>query len=116
MGATRADLKPESRKGGLDKDCLKKHGLTEDQMKMIHVLLPAAISLQNITLTGIEDDRRMAYFSQVSICKNVHASANGTGSGISHHWVRTLEMEMVCWTGIPFCHGAYDGKPGTIPT
>ena len=115
-GATKADLKPESRKGSLDGDCLKKHGLTSDRMKkndplfFFQLLFP----MQNPSLTGIENDQRMAYFSQVSICTNVYASAHGGGSGIGHDWVRTSEMEMIRWTGIPLRHGACDGKPGTI--
>ena len=88
-GATKADLKPESRRGSLDGDCLKKHGLTADRMKnndplfFFQLLFP----MQNPSMTGIENDGRMAYFSQVSICTNVYASANGGGSGIGHDWV-----------------------------
>ena len=113
--ASHGNLKPESRKGRLDVDILKKHGLNATRMKddplfFYQMLFPIA-DPKHSTIDG---DGRMPYFSMASVCTNVYAAASGAGSGVGHDWVGVTAPELVKWTACPIRNGALDGKPATL--
>ena len=113
--AERANLKPSDRKGSLDADVLRKHGLSADRMQhdplfFYQLLFPFC----DPTKSEIENDNRMPYFTLASICTNVYAAAQGGGSGIGHDWRSVNVAELVHWTGVPIRNGALDGKPATL--
>ena len=115
QGALAGDLKPLSRKGCLDVNILKKHGLTADRVKgdplfFFNLLFPFG----SPSASGIEDDHRMPYFSNVAICTNIYACMKGGGIGLGHSWSPVSVMEMVHWTAVPIRHGALEGNPGTL--
>ena len=86
--AVYGNLKPPSRKGSLDADVLRNHGLTEDRMINGDALFfyQLLFPISNPKVSGVEGDNRMPYFSYASICTNVYASALGAGSGVGRHW------------------------------
>jgi hypothetical protein len=113
--ASAMNLKPESRRGSLDVNVLKKHGcdgsrVRDDPLFFYQLLFPFC----DPELNGIEDDCRMPYFSHVANCTNIYAATSGAGIGMGHAWQGVTVPELVRWTGVPICHGALDGKPGTI--
>lgn len=111
------NLKPESRRGSLDKDVLVKHGLTKERMMnrdalfFYQLLFPIA----DPKTSGVELDGRMPYFTYVAVCTNVYAMTAGVGAGIGHSWVTTSAPELVRWTSCPIRNGAMDGRPSTLP-
>jgi hypothetical protein len=96
-------------------DVLKKHGCTADRVRddpfFFYQLL---FTLSPPESSGIEDDSRMPYFSQVAILTNVYASISGGGSGMGREWRNVTVPELVHWTCVPIQHGALDGKADTI--
>jgi hypothetical protein len=113
-GATQQDLKPANRKGSLDVDVLKNHGcnadwVRDDALFFYQLLFP----LSPPESSGIEDDSRMPYYSNIAILANVYVSISGGGSGMGHDWRNVMVPELVHWTGVPTRHGSLDGKPGT---
>ena len=112
--ATQHDLKPDSRKGSLDANILRKHGCDADRVRddplfFYQLLFPFCPPESS----GIEDDSRMPYHSHVAIFTNIYASISGGGSGMGHDWRNVTVPELVHWTGVPIRHGSLDGKPGT---
>jgi hypothetical protein len=115
VGATSSNLKPLSRKGCLDVNVLKRHGLTaervrSDPMFFFQLLFP----LMSPAESGVEDDHRMPYFSNVTMLTNLYASSKASGIGIGHEWLPCSVKDMVKWTGIPIRHGALEGTPATL--
>ena len=114
-GATSENLKPLSRRGCLDVDVLKRHGLTanrvrSDPMFFFQMLFP----LMSPGESNVEDDHRMPYFSNVAMLTNLYASSKSTGIGIGHDWLPCSVKDMVKWTAIPIRHGALEGSPGAL--
>lgn len=114
-GATENNLKPLSRRGSLDAEVLKRHGLTAervrcDPMFFFQMLFP----LMSPSESGVENDHRMPYFSNVAMLTNLYASSMSTGIGIGHEWQPCSVKEIVKWTAIPIRHGALEGSPGTL--
>jgi len=113
--AKQGNLKPLSRRGSLDVDVLRKHGLTADRMTndplfFYQLLFPFCDPKKS----GVEDDNRMPYYTLATICTNVYAAGQGAGSGVGHEWKSVNVAQLVHWTGVPIRNGALDGKPGTI--
>ena len=115
--AVYGNLKPESRRGCLDVDILKKHGLDATRMHngdplfFYQMLFPICDPKRS----SVDNDGRMPYFSVASICTNVYAVASGAGSGIGHEWVVVTAPELVKWTACPIRNGALDGQSSTLP-
>ena len=115
VGAQFGDLKPLSRKGCLDVKVLKKHGLTaewvrNDPMFFYQMLFPICDPLGS----GIDEDHRMPYFSNVAVWTNTFACWKGAGSGYGHVFHPVSIPELVHWTGVPIRNGALDGRPATL--
>ncbi len=114
-GAVFGDLKPKSRMGCLDVDVLKKHGLTAhrvryDPMFFYQMLFPFCNPLES----GIVNDHRMPFFSNVTVFTNMYAFAKGAGTGYGHDFHPVSITELVHWTGVPLRNGALDGRPATL--
>jgi hypothetical protein len=113
--ASTMNLKPESCRGSLDVNVLKKHGcdgmrVRDDPLFFYQLLFPFC----DPDLNQIEDDCCMPYYSHMANCTNMYAATSGSGIGMGHAWKGVTVPEIVQWTGVPICHGALDGKPGTI--
>lgn len=114
-GATKADLKPKTRRGSLDQELLRKHGLNKERVNrdplfFFQLLFPIA----DPSKTGVDNDNRIPYFSHVVQCTNGYSGFEGGGSDMGHKFQSVSEAEMVQWTAVPIRHGVFDGKPGTI--
>ena len=114
-GATKADIKPKTRRGSLDTTLLKTHGLNKERVNrdplfFFQLLFPIA----DPSKTGVENDNRMPYFSHVAQCTNGYSGFERGGSDMGHKFLSVSEAEMVRWTAVPIRHGVFDGKPGTI--
>lgn len=115
IGASRDELKPQSRKGCLDVDVLTKHGLTssrvaEDPLFFLQMLLP----IMSPSDSGVDGDHRMPYYSNAAVLTNMYASSKGVGIGIGHEWKPCTIKDMVRWSAVPIRHGALEGSPGTL--
>ncbi len=114
-GASLGNLKPGSRKGCLDVEVLRRHGLTPGQvhdnpMLFYKMLFPFC----NPSESGVESDHRMPYFSNESVFTNIYAMWKGAGSGHGHNFAPVLIPELVHWTAVPLHNGALDGKTATL--
>ncbi len=72
--AKRGELKPKSRKGKLDVEVLKWHGLNAQRMKdpffFVHLFLP----IHDPDLSGVDKDSRMPYFTDARAFTNVYTA------------------------------------------
>jgi len=73
-GARFGDLKPESRKGCLDINVLRKHGLNAERMRhnplfFYQLLFPFCAPSDS----GVADNHRMPNYSNVSVFTNMYA-------------------------------------------
>lgn len=109
------NLKPESRKGSLDASILRKHGLNSERMRhdplfFYQLLFPFCSPSDS----GVANDARMPFYSNVSVCTNMYAMWKGAGSGYGHDFTPVSIPELVHWAGVPLRNGALDGKPHTM--
>jgi hypothetical protein len=114
-GAKFGDLKPESRRGCLEANVLRKHGLTAEQMRhdplfFYQLLFPFCAPSDS----GVAEDHRMPFYSNVSVFTNMYAMWKGAGSGYGHDFTPVSIPELVHWAGVPLRNGALDGKPATL--
>ncbi len=111
------NLKPESRKGCLDVNILRKHGLMKDRMTndalFFYQLLFPIVDPKN---SGVDGDVRMPYFTTAAVYTNVYAATSGAGAGMGHSWETVSAPELVRWTACPIRNGAMDGRPSTLPS
>jgi hypothetical protein len=92
------NLKPVSRRGCLDSDVLRKHGLTKERMMndalfFYQLLFPIADPKHS----GVASDGRMPYFTYAAVFTNVYAATSGAGAGVGHVWETVSAPEMVKW-------------------
>ena len=114
-GASMERIKPVCRRGCLDVDVLKRHGLVRDRVHtdalfFFQLLFPIAPP----SSSGVENDTRMPYYSNLSIFTNMYAFSKGAGSGFGHEWMPVTIPELVHWAGVPIRHGALEGTPGSL--
>lgn len=114
--ATHGNLKPASRKGRLDANVLRKHGMSSTRMQDDDALFfyQMLFPIGNPKNSGVDGDNRMPYFSYAAICTNIYAGGSAASSGIGHRWEFIEPPEMVHWTACPIRNGALDGKPATL--
>ncbi len=98
VGANSQNHLPESRRGKLNFKLVKRQGLTIEQVKAYHalflfnLLLPIHIP----KLSGVENDKRMPFFSIICAWTNVYAFSRERNQGRSYgHDFQILEEELV---------------------
>ena len=92
---------PESRRGKLDSQLLKRHGLTIERVKscdalfLFNLLLPIHIP----KLSGVENDKRMPFFSIICAWTNFYAFSpeRNWGGSYGHNFQSVSEEELVWW-------------------
>lgn len=112
----KGNLKPDSCRGILDMEKLRKHGMTKervmhDPMFFFQLLFPNC----DPTESGIEGNQQMPYFTHVMMCTNGYSGYEGGDSdsgGCVFH--RVTKAEMVHSTGVLIQHSALEGKPSPI--
>ena len=114
--ATQSNLKPASRKGCLDANVLRKHGMTstrmqdEDALFFYQMIFPIC----NPKNSGIDGDNRMPFFTFAASCTNIYAGGTVASSGLGHRWENVYAPELVRWVACPIRNGALDGKPASL--
>ena len=117
--AKKGDIKTQDRKGSLDVEVLKKHGITKENVNVnpspltfLDLLLP----IHDPDFSGIEDDGRMPYIPKVRQHTNSYACHQQWGGSYGHNATHkpVSDAELVRWTGIPILHGAREGSSGTL--
>eukprot|EP00536_Pseudo-nitzschia_multiseries_P014877 jgi/Psemu1/40449/gm1.40449_g len=110
------DLFPQERKGKLDMDKLRKHGLqlgrvlNSDALFFYQLLLPFHTDEDNEKQAN--KTRQNPFCSHVLKWSNNYANQANTGKG---HYVRRIKLsELVHFDGIVYLHGALEGKNGSI--
>ena len=114
-GAVYPNLRPASRAGCLDVNVFKKHGLNaarvrSDPLFFFQMLFPICNPMES----GVTDDHRHPYFSNVVSFTNMYAYWKGAGSGYGNDFPPVSITELVQWTGVPIRNGALDGKQSTL--
>lgn len=115
--AKRGDIKSKDRKGCLDVQTLKKHGVCPKTLKDPLFILQLLLPIHDPRRTGIENDGRMPYFTEARAHTNSYAvSTKGWGGMYGHTADSQLvsEAELVRWTAVPILNGAREGKPGSL--
>ena len=64
--------------------------------------------------SGVAEDHRMPFYSNVSVFTNMYAMWKGAGSGYGHDFTQVSIPELVHWAGVPLCNGALDGRLATL--
>jgi|SaaInl74LU_5_DNA_1037368.scaffolds.fasta_scaffold05988_1 hypothetical protein len=114
--AKHGNLMPASRKGCLDVEEMKKLGMTAKRVSDPLFIYQMLFPLCEPSKSGINDDKRMPYYSQTALYTNTYAALSGGGVGYGHLWKNASAVEMIKWEGIPIRHGSLDGNPGTHHT
>ena len=115
-GATSQNLFPESRKGSLDGDVLKKLGLTSarlqnrDALFFYQLLLPICDPKRS----GIDGDPREGFYSEAERFSNVYAATLGLGGSYGHNFRSIMLPELVRFDGVVVRDGVRGGSGGAI--
>ena len=120
-GATKENMFPDCRKGCLDGDVLKLLGMSAERMLQDDGAPDALFFYQllfpivNPNNSGIPNDPRKAFYSQVSLFTNLYAVGElQLGNGMGHKWINTDGPELLRWDGVTFKDGVLGGSNGAI--
>ena len=115
-GATSTAPFPESRKGRLDYDLLKKMKLTKkrlvegDALFFLQLLLP----IGDPKKSGIENDPRMPYYSEVERWTQKYATSLGLGGSYGHSFKEAMLDELLHFDSAVIRDGVHGGTDGAI--
>ena len=115
-GATTSNLFPKEMEGHLDADILKKLGLTKERVTKVDALFFFQLILPfcDPSKSGIEDDPRYPYYTEVEKFTNTSKSFSGAGISYGHEWNPATANELLCHDGILFLDGALGGSNGAL--
>lgn len=115
-GATTSNLFPKEMEGSLDVDILKKLGCNEERVKNVDALFfyQLLLPLCDTSKSGVEDDPRMNFYTEVTKFTNVYAYLSGTGSDYGHAFKNTSAMELLRFDGVLFHDGSLGGSNGAL--
>ena len=115
-GATNTTPFPESRKGRLDYDLLKRMRLTKkrlvegDALFFLQLLLP----IGDPKKSGIENDPRMPYYSEVERWTQKYATSLGLGGSYGHKFEEVMLEELLHFDSVVIRDGVHGGTDGAI--
>ncbi len=115
-GATTSNLFPKEMEGSLDGDILKKLGLSKERMQNTDALFFFQLLLPfcDPSKSGVEDDPRIAYYTEVEKFTNASKFLTGTGVSYGHEWSQTSAAELLCHDGILVQDGVLGGSDGAL--
>ena len=111
-----SEMFPKNRKGSLDVDVLKSLGLKKktieekDCLFFYQLLLPFCDTQRS----GLDNDPRMSYYSEVEAWTNAYALEIGLGGSYGHKFNNVLINELVNFDGILVKDGVKGGSDGAI--
>lgn len=103
IGATKQNLFPEDRDVQLDKDYLRKMGLTKKRMEDCDALFFYQLLLPIVdgTESGIPNDTRLGFYETVARFTNLYAiMAKNRGGTRGHKFSACTAEELVVWDGV----------------
>ena len=103
QGATRENLLPGSRSAKLDADVLKKMGLTKDRMVAGDALFffQLLVPLHDTTKTGINDDPRKSFYTEIADWTNLYAlEVKKWGGNYSRPFKQCIAEDIIHFDGI----------------
>jgi hypothetical protein len=115
-GATSTDPFPDNRKGRLDYELLKKLKLTKkrivegDALFFLQLLLP----IGDPKKSGIEDDPRLPYYSEVERWTQKYATSIGLGGSYGHSFKEVMLEELLHFDSVVIRDGVHGGTDGAI--
>ena len=115
-GATSTNPFPDNRKGRLDYNLLKKMKLTKrrivegDALFFLQLLLP----IGDPKKSGIEDDPRLPYYSEVGRWTQKYATSIGLGGSYSHSFQEVMVEELLHFDSVVIRDGMHGGMDGAI--
>jgi hypothetical protein len=115
-GATSTNPFPDNRKGRLDYELLKKMKLTKrrivegDALFFLQLLLP----IGDPKKSGIEDDPRLPYYSEVERWTQKYATSIGLGGSYGHSFKEAMVEELLRFDSVVIRDGVHGGTDGAI--
>ena len=116
-GVSSDNLFPESRKGCLDGELLQQLGLTKEKMQLCDALFfyQLLLPICNPKKSGVPNDPRIPFYSDVVNHSNLYASSLGLVGGQYSHAFKAIKIqELIHWDGILVRDGALGGSNGSI--
>lgn len=115
-GATTSNLFPKEMEGHLDATVLKRLGLTAERVKVVDALFFYQLLLPfcDPKKSGVANDPRVAYYTEVERFTNASAALSGQGSSYGHTWKATSACELLKFDGVLFYDGSLGGSGGAI--
>ena len=115
-GATTTNLFPDETKGYLDADILRELGLTKEVMESVDALFffQLLLPLCDPAQSGVEDDPRIAYYTDVEGFTNASKCLSGTGVSYGHTWTQTNACELLQHDAILIYDGVLGGSKGAL--
>ena len=120
-GATTSNMFPDDTKGCLDADILTKLGLNEKRMGKTDDQETDALFFHQLILpicdpkkSGIANDPRTAYYSEVENFTNGSKAWSGSGGSYGHAWKNVNLKELTIFDGILVRDGVLGGSQGAI--
>ena len=117
-GATNDNLFPSERRGMLDPEKLKLHGLSKERM-CNDLGLPDAAFFYQLLLpfcdpekSGLPGDKRKAFYTKVQQYSNSYAVDCGACSAYGHDFKLISIQELIHWDGIVYKDGVLGGSQG----
>ena len=107
---------PEDIRGYLDKHVLKSFGMDQtkavicDALWFFQLLWP----LCDPKMSGIENDKRKAFFTLVAIFTNAYVALSGCGAGYGHRWESVTPQDIVRYFAILIWDGVLGGSHGAL--
>jgi hypothetical protein len=115
-GANKAEPFPESRRGKLDEDLLRRMGLTAQRMISCDALFfyQLLLPICDPTKSGIDADPRKAFYSKVEGFTNSYAYSIGLGGSYGHRFKSIDLHELVHFDGVVVRDGVRGGSNGAL--
>ena len=116
-GASTSNMFPKEMNGKLDQGVLEALGLTKERMQpdlapifFYQLVMPFC----DPSKSGIPDDPRMAYYTDVERFTNIGKFDSGKGGTYGHEWKVAKASELVHFDGIMIRDGVLGGSGGAI--
>lgn len=115
-GACSNDMFPDSRKGCLDAELLRRLGLTGARMEKCDALFfyQLILPICDPERSGIDNDPRKAFYSEVEKCTTVYAADLGLFGSYGHDFKSVQVPELVAFDGVVVRDGVKGCSDGAI--
>ena len=115
-GATTTNMFPKEMEGSLDYDLLKKLGMSKDRIVQKDALFfyQLILPICDPSKSGIADDPRIAYYSDIERFTNMSKAESGFGGTYGHSQKATSATECLKYDGVVIMDGVLGGSNGAL--